>query len=131
MMTQQEKIDFWIKTSDNDFESMEYMFAGKRYSWALFIGHLVIEKLLKALFIKVNSDKVDIPKTHNLVELAKKDNLTLTDEQESRLIVITHFNINARYRDYKDAFYKRCTKEYTTNQINILKEVRQWIKDMI
>ncbi len=34
---------FWIKMSDNDFDTMIDLLKAKRYNWSLFIGHLVIE----------------------------------------------------------------------------------------
>ena len=49
-------IEYWITSSDEDFETMIAMFETKRYSWALFVGHLLIEKLLQALFVKINND---------------------------------------------------------------------------
>jgi len=45
--------------------------------------------------------------------------------------VITTFNINARYEDYKLEFYRRCTKEFTETWINNIKELRQWIKSQL
>lgn len=41
-------IKYWVEGSDDDFKTMIAMLETKRYSWALFIGHLMIEKLLKA-----------------------------------------------------------------------------------
>lgn len=45
------------------------------------------------------------------------------------MISITTFNINARYDDYKLAFYKQCTLEFTEIWINHIKNIRQWIVD--
>ncbi|MCK5519964.1 MAG: HEPN domain-containing protein [Candidatus Marinimicrobia bacterium] len=42
----------WINSSDEDFATMEIMFNSKRYTWSLFLGHLTIEKLLKAYLTK-------------------------------------------------------------------------------
>jgi hypothetical protein len=36
-------IDFWITGSDDDFETMQAMYDTKRYSWSLFLGHIMIE----------------------------------------------------------------------------------------
>ena len=41
------------------------------------------------------------------------------------------FNISARYEDYKNEFYKRCTEEYTSEQIKNIEEVRVWLKGML
>lgn len=45
-------INYWSESSDDDYETMIVMFESKRFQWALFVGHLLIEKLLKALYVK-------------------------------------------------------------------------------
>lgn len=60
-------IKFWIESSDEDFDTMIAMFETRRFNWALFVGHLMIEKLLKALFVKINSEYP--PFIHNLLRL--------------------------------------------------------------
>lgn len=122
-------IKYWIDGSDDDFDTMVAMFDTKRYSWSLFIGHLMIEKLLKAHFVKVNSDYP--PFLHNLLRLAEKAELKLTDDKKEELATITAFNINARYDDYKMSFKQRCTPEFTLKWIGKLKELRLWIKQLI
>ena len=105
------------------------MFDSKRFSWSLFIGHLMMEKLLKAYYVKVKSDYP--PFIHNLLRLAEKSNLKLTDDKKEQLVTITAFNINARYDDYKMSFKKQCTPEFTSEWIDKLKELRPWIKTLI
>ena len=122
-------IKYWIDGSEDDFETMIAMFDSKRYHWSLFIGHLMIEKLLKAYFVKIRSDYP--PLIHNLLRLAEKADLELTDDQRVQLVTITAFNINARYDDYKMTFKKQCTQEYTSEWIHKLKELQQWIKVLI
>ena len=41
----QKIIDHWHTSSDDDFDTMIAMYDAQRYSWSLFLGHLVIEKL--------------------------------------------------------------------------------------
>jgi HEPN domain-containing protein len=122
-------IKHWIEGSEDDFETMTAMFDSKRYSWSLFIGHLMIEKLLKAYYVKVKSDYP--PFIHNLLRLAEKADLELTDDKEEQLVTITAFNINARYDNYKMSFKKQCTLEFTSEWIDKLKELRLWIKTLI
>ncbi|MBU2599298.1 hypothetical protein KJ849_01790 [bacterium] len=45
--------------------------------------------------------------------------------------MITTFNINVRYPDYKHEFYQKCTKEYTETNISKIKELRLWLKKQI
>ncbi len=122
-------IEYWIAGSDDDYETMIAMFDSKRFSWSLFIGHLMIEKLLKAYYVKIKSDYP--PFIHNLLRLAEKAELSLTDDLKMQLITITAFNINARYDDYKMSFKKQCTNEFTAEWIDKLKELRPWIKTLI
>jgi len=104
-------IKHWIESSDEDFETMMVLYESKKYSWALFVGHLMIEKLLKALFVKENGEHP--PMIHNLLRLAEKDNLSLTKDQEIEFATITAFNITTRYDDYKNNFQKMCTPDFT------------------
>jgi HEPN domain-containing protein len=124
-------MEYWINSSDRDYESMKKNFEIKQYTWSLFIGHLMIEKLLKGLYAKNNTDNPYTIKSHNLLALAQKCNIDLTDEQVQKLKIITQFNISARYEDYKNEFYELCTEEYTTEQINNIEEVRTWLKELL
>ena len=45
-------MNYWIESSDEDYEAMKVLFNNHKNTWCLFIGHLVIEKLLKALYLK-------------------------------------------------------------------------------
>lgn len=119
---------FWLESSDNDYETMNVLYQNRKNTWCLFIGHLVIEKLLKGLYAKSNFENPIPPKTHNLILLAKKSNLNIPKEIRENIQVINTFNISARYDDYKKSFDKKCTDEYTKLQIQSIKEVREWLK---
>ena len=119
-------IKFWIESSDKDFVTMKHLFQKKDYHWSLFMGHLVVETLLKTYYVK----KVDNnpPYIHNLLRLAEKSGLELTENQKDFLVTVTTFNISARYDDYKMDFYKTCTKKFTKKWIEEIKGFRKWIK---
>ena len=128
-MTKEELVNFWIEGSDRDFKTMEHMFESKDYHWSLYVGHLVIEKLLKAYYIK--NVEIKHPFIHNLLRLAEKSNLELTDEKRDLLDIINYFNLQGKYADYKKKFYKRCTKEFTITWIEHIKGLREWIKKQL
>ena len=48
-------IFYWIESSDHDFKTMLDLLKTKNYHWSLFMGHLVIEKLVKALYIRATN----------------------------------------------------------------------------
>ena len=83
-------ISFWVAASDDDYETMIAMYDSKRYSWALFLGHLMIEKLLKAYHIKVNGTQP--PYIHNLLRLAQGCKISMNDDQEFFFANVTSFN---------------------------------------
>ena len=122
-------IESWVNSSDKDFATMNDMYKTKHYDWALFMGHLSIEKLLKAVYLK-NTDE-NPPLIHDLRRIAEKASLQLTEEQQIRLDSISRFNIRARYDGYKQSFYKLCTVEFTNEWIIQIKECRSWIKQML
>lgn len=107
------------------------MYKNKRNTWSLFIGHLVIEKLLKGLYAKNKKENPYALKSHNLLALAEKCGLELNNEQIKQLQIITQFNISSRYDDYKESFYKKCTNEYTKLQIKNIGEVRKWLIELL
>ena len=121
-------IEFWFKSADEDYDTMLYMKAGKKNTWCLFMGHLVIEKLLKGLYAKNNPDNPIAPKIHNLILLSQKANLEVPTEIREKIQTINTFNISARYDDYKRTFDEKCTDDYTDEQVKNVEEVRKWLK---
>ena len=87
-------IDHWKVTSDEDFDTMVHLFNSKTYHWSLFMGHISMEKLLKAYFVKVK--KKHSPPIHNLFRIAEQSGLKISDDYADWLDTITSFNINAR-----------------------------------
>lgn len=125
-MKKKEVLNYWIKASDDDFKAMNSLFKEKHYSWSLFVGHLVIEKLLKAYYVKKISQNA--PYTHDLLRIASMAKLELNDELMDFLNVVTSFNIKTRYDDHKLDFKKKCTKAFTKNNIKKIREFRNWVK---
>ncbi|MCX6270361.1 MAG: HEPN domain-containing protein [Bacteroidetes bacterium] len=122
-------ISHWIESSDNDYYTMIDLYKTKHNNWALFMGHLVIEKLLKALYIR----KVGAfpPLIHDLRRICEKAEIVLDDPMQVNLDSISRFNINARYDDYKQSFYKLCTDDFTSDWIEKINECRLWIKERL
>ena len=119
----------WVSTSDKDYNTMIHLFEAKDFHWALFIGHIVIERLLKAKIVRATSEHS--PFTHDLRRLAKLSKIEFLNNQLGWLDTITTFNLNARYDSYKQDFFQKCTPEFTSEWISNIKELRSWIKQML
>ncbi len=113
---QKKLVDYWKKTAEHDYETMQTLFAGKRYDATLFFGHIVLEKMLKALVAHATAEQA--PYTHDLVRLAKIAQMELSEEETKLLNEVNDFNIEARYPSERSEFYHRCTREYTERYIN-------------
>jgi HEPN domain-containing protein len=119
-------INYWVESSDRDFKTMLDLYKTKNNSWALFIGHLMIEKLLKALYVKNKGDFP--PMIHDLRRIAEKAEVVMDPGNQNILDTISRFNINARYDDYKQSFYQLCTDSFTKEWIEKIEDCRTWIK---
>lgn len=123
-------VKYWLNTAEHDYQTMRGLFQIKRYPDSLFYGHLVLEKILKALVVQ-NKKKHPTP-THNLLVLLNETGIELEREEVEFLAEVNKFNIRARYPDYKLSFYKVCTLRYTKlrlEKINSLyKKLCQCIK---
>ncbi len=78
---------------------MNHLIDSGDYNWALFMGHLVIEKTIKAIYVK-HFEKHAVF-THDLLRLTKKAGIEINEEYAEWLDKITTFNLNARYDNYK------------------------------
>lgn len=125
-METQDLIAYWLKSAEHDFKTVESLFKSEHFDWCLFLGHLVIEKTLKAFFIRDNQNQTP-PFTHNLSMIAGRTGLTLTLEQEELLLELNQFNLRVRYPDYKLEFYQKCTPEFSTMYFNKIRELYHWL----
>ncbi len=121
-------MNYWFESADNDFDTMKVLLENKKNTWCLFVGHLVIEKLLKGLYARNNPENPIVPKTHNLILLSQKANLNVPNDIREKIQIINTFNISARYDDYKKSFQEKCTDDYTYEQVNNIEEVQRWLK---
>lgn len=124
-MDKKQFVEYWLNSAEHDLDVAETLFQNRKYDWCLFIGHLVIEKVLKAFYVRDTGESP--PWIHNLIRLAENTALHLTDEQKQLLAKINDFNVEARYPDYKHVFYKLCTREFTEEYFAKIKEVYKWL----
>lgn len=102
------------------------LFNAKHFDYCLYLCHLSLEKLLKALWIRYNIEN-NPPMTHNLVYLAQQANLDLNDEQLKFLQFVNSFNLGIRYPDYKFRIYQMCDESFTQKNFRKVEEFQQWL----
>ncbi len=118
-------VQYWLEGASYDLETGRSLIESKRYPYALFLGHLAIEKLLKALVVKVKKEHA--PYTHSLTLLASKLDFSIPESILDKLAEFMEFHIEARYPDEKRDFYQKCTEEFTRQKFKEIEEVYQWL----
>ena len=130
-LTNEEKIEYWVKISDEDLKIAKTMLENRYRVYTGFMCHQVIEKIFKASYEKLKNETP--PYIHSLLRLAKQTGLydLFSEEQKTFLSTINPLNIEARYPDYKEQIAKTLTDErcnYIYEQTVLL---QQWIKEKI
>jgi HEPN domain-containing protein len=74
----QKHINYWIDGAEDDLITAELLIQQKRIIHGLFFCHLVIEKAIKAYYVKVVGEVA--PRSHNLFYLSEKAELIYDDE---------------------------------------------------
>ena len=115
----EKKIEYWKKSAEHDLDTAQSLIKEKRYDWALFLGHLVLEKILKAHFVKKKG--IFPPRTHNLILLIKANEIKISEEEYNFFEEVNSFNISVRYPDEQFKFYEFCSKEYVEEMFSKIK----------
>ncbi|MEW6606296.1 MAG: HEPN domain-containing protein [bacterium] len=118
-------VNYWKQGAEYDLGVAEAMYQAEKYPYALFMGHLALEKLLKSLFVR--DKKEHAPWIHSLPLLANNLTINIPEETLEKLGEFMEFHFEGRYPDYQMDFYKKCTKEFTTQKMKEIKEVYKWL----
>jgi HEPN domain-containing protein len=119
-------VSYWVEGGEYDLGVATAMLKAKKYPYALFMGHLALEKLLKALVVK--KTRAHAPFSHSLPYLLERSGIKMPEPMQIRLSEFMEFHLEARYPDASKVFYKKCTKGYTEARFKEIKEVFKWIK---
>jgi HEPN domain-containing protein len=119
-------VQYWVELALADWPVVNHLFASGDYNYALFFGHLYLEKLLKALVVKATQQHA--PRRHDLLLLAERAGLTVSEDIRDVLVRITGYSTETRYPEERLGVQKRYTREYCEGEIKVIREVAQWLK---
>ncbi|MCX6151639.1 MAG: HEPN domain-containing protein [Ignavibacteriales bacterium] len=75
---------YWVEGSIEDLDVAKSLFNSQKFLYSLFFGHLALEKMLKALFVKINMEHAPI--THSLPLLIEKNKLIIPEVFKIKLV---------------------------------------------
>ncbi len=123
MFNIQKQIDYWINGAEDDIITAQLLIQEKRTLHGLFFCHLVIEKAIKAHWVKKNNDVA--PRSHNLINLSEEASLEFDSDSQIFLGILMKYQLQGRYPDYNPIL----PDQYRVNEyLNKTKELLQWLK---
>ncbi len=123
MIDLQKQIAYWINGAEDDLITAALLIKEKRTLHGLFFCHLVIEKAIKAHYIKIVEEVA--PRSHNLIYLSEKAELVYDDDTQIFLGILMKYQLQGRYPDYNPILPdQHRIDEY----FNKTKELLKWLK---
>jgi len=129
-MTKPEYIEYWKQAAHKDWEVVQNLFDKANYPQALFFAHLVLEKLIKAHFVKDNASDYP-PRTHNLVRLTSLTQLVFSLDDLLFLDKMNDYQMEGRYPDYQFLIFKICDGPHTKNLLEEVEKIRSWLLNQL
>ncbi len=118
-------VKYWLDSAIYDMRTGKSLLQSKRFPYALFFGHIALEKLLKAIVVKKTKEHAPLPL------LAEKSRLKIPKDYQIKLREFMEFHFESRYPDEQKSFYKKCTEVYTKAKMKEIREVFLWLKSRL
>ena len=122
-MSIQEHMLYWKNASLSDWDAAGSLLDSGYIVQALFFYHLAMEKLLKANWILDNEESFP-PLTHNLESLYAQTELNLDGNQIDLLKLLSTWNLEGRYQDYRRKLAKTYTRDYVKERLPKIEVIR-------
>ena len=116
----------WLKMAEYDITTAEHMLTSGRYVYVVFMCHLSIEKMMKAI-VSEETGKTP-PKTHNLLYLLKLGKVAPPQSLHDFISVINNASIPTRYPEDFDKLIEVYPEEISRNYLKKTQEVLKWLK---
>ena len=108
-------------------QTAKAMFETGRYLYVVFICHLAMEKMLKALLSQKYPQDIP-PKIHNLLTLAQKAGIKPPDNLKDFFLRIDNVSVVTRYPEDMRALAKDFNKESAKLILSETRKILKWLK---
>lgn len=117
----------WAATANYDLRTAEAMYKAGRYLYVVFMCHLAIEKMLKAILAQRYPEDVP-PKVHNLIHLAQKTEIALPDNLKDFFQRIDNVSVATRYPEDLRTLSKEFNQDTAKRILTETKRMIKWLK---
>ena len=116
----------WLAQVYYDLATAEHMLNTGRYICVIFMCHMALEKALKAL-VTEETRKLP-PRSHNLIGLAQRAKLALTQEHTDFIGKMNDASVVTRYPDDFSRIVSQYPESVAREYFEKAKEVITWIR---
>lgn len=116
----------WLAQVDYDIATAEHMLHAGRYVYVIFMSHMALEKALKALGTE-ETQKLP-PRTHNLIDLAQRAHVVLSQEQQDFLGNLNNTSVAVRYPEDLSAMVSQYPEAVAQDYLERTKELILWLR---
>ena len=120
------QVQYWVEGSKEDWEVAQDLLKRGRVRHGLFLCHLALEKMLKALVCHATQELA--PRIHNLVRLAEIAGIHPTPDQMDILAEMNAFNVEGRY---PESLHSPPNIKEAEQYLSRSREVYEWLKNLI
>lgn len=124
-----ERTGEWLRQAEYDLDTADYMYAGGRYFYTVFMCHLAVEKALKGLHHEKRGGVP--PKTHSLVYLLQEAGVKPPEEPGKVIVMLSEASIPTRYPEDLAKVQRIYTRTVVEDVLAKSKAVIGWIRQQL
>jgi len=118
----------WIDTANYDLKTAGAMLLSKRYIYVVFMCHLAIEKMIKAIIsTEVNGLP---PKSHSLLFLAQKASIQFPHELQEFVELLDNVSIITRYPEDLKKMSREFNKKKAEEVFAMTRRTLKWLRQV-
>lgn len=116
----------WLATSQYDLETAQHMFQTGRYLYVIYMCHLALEKMLKAMVAE--AQEFLPPKTHNLYHLVKLIDLEIEEPFKKLFADLNAASLPVRYPEDMQKLIAQYNQEIAKSYLEQTEACLKWLK---
>lgn len=116
----------WLRQSEYDMDTAEYMCQGGRYLYVVFLCHLAVEKALKGLYFEKRREIP--PKSHSLLYLLNALGIVPPEKPGKFFAKLSEASIPTRYPEDLAKVQQAYTAGVVKDILTATRETVAWIR---
>jgi len=116
----------WLLSMEYDLKTAASLLKNKRYIYVVFMCHLAIEKILKAILSEMYKELP--PYTHNLNRLIEIGTIALPDAYQAFINKINLQSVPTRYPEDFQKLSKEFNKRIAEDHLQQTRGIIRWLK---